>query len=104
MKAIITIFMVVFLISMSNAIQISYEDMTFVHSLRCCNSTHCVNLHYNANMTYRYTDLNPDYCYEIGGFEKTDWVSSAIWILPLIVVIGLIVIYIVKLKKRENES
>lgn len=98
--------MIVCLISISvNAIQISYEDITYSHSLRCCNATHCVNLHYinDENFTYRYTQLNPDYCYEIGGFEKQDYPSLLIMYIAIITFIGLILIFIRRLIKRENK-
>lgn len=96
--------MVVYLLSFNiSAIQISFEDKTYQYSLRCCNLTHCVNLYQVENISSRYTELNPDYCYEIGGLEQ-DYISLTIFYIPIIVFILLIIILIVRIIRRERRE
>ena len=67
------ILMMIFLSTIVSSFSVSYEDKTFQYSLRCCNETHCINL--NSNLT-GYTDLQTDYCYEVGGSKNLNYIGS----------------------------
>lgn len=81
--------------------KITYQDTTFSHILRCCNSVTCVELANNYN-----TSLSGDIvCYEIQGrTSKIQFFESSIYnykyiVAVLIGIITVIVVFKVFLKR-----
>ena len=82
----------------------SYEDLTFQHTMRVCNSSHCADL-LILNNSFAYTDLNPSKCFELGGgIASVNFIDLLIANFPIIlfvlIILSFIVLYIKKSRKE----